>query len=400
MATINHCFLNVKESYLFSDIAKRVAAFQQAHPEREVIRLGIGDVTRPLAPAIVDALRTASEEMGAAETFRGYGPEQGYGFLKKSIIEQDYAARGVVLEEDEIFVRDGAKSDCGNFGDILGTDNIVAISEPAYPVYIDTNIMAGREVRLIPCSYETGFLPVPPDYKADIVCLCSPNNPTGAVMTHQQLKAWVDYANNYHSILIFDSAYEAFIQDPTLPKTIYEVEGAKTCAIEIRSFSKTAGFTGVRCGYTVVPKALTATDMDGSEIPLNRLWNRRQTTRFNGASCIAQAGANAYYTKAGHAQCMENVAYYLENARVIQSALNELGIRTTGGENAPYVWMECPDGMTSWEFFDYLLENAGVVGTPGSGFGAAGEGWFRLTAFGNAENTKKAVERIVALLKK
>lgn len=400
MATINHCFLNLKESYLFSDIAKRVEAFKNAHPEKEIIRLGIGDVTRPIVPAIVEGLKKASEEMGFADSFKGYGPEQGYGFLKAGIREMDYASRGVEIAEDEIFVSDGAKSDCGNFGDILGTDNIVAISEPAYPVYIDTNIMAGREVKLIACNEETGFLPAPPSYKADIIYICSPNNPTGAVMNHDQLKAWVDYANANHSLILFDSAYEAFIQDPALPKTIYEIEGARTCAVEIRSFSKTAGFTGIRCGYTVVPKELTATAADGSEVSLNRLWNRRQTTRFNGASCLAQAGAAAYYTKEGRAQCMENVKYYLNNAKVIKSALNELGIHTTGGDNAPYIWMKCPSGMTSWEFFDYLLENAGVVGTPGSGFGAAGEGWFRLTAFGNAENTKKAVERIVSLLKK
>lgn len=400
MTTINQNFLNLKESYLFSDIAKRVSAYQEAHPEAEIIRLGIGDVTRPLAPAIAEEMARASLEMAKAETFKGYGPEQGYGFLKRAILEHDFAARGVSLSEDEIFVSDGAKSDCGNFGDILGADNVVAITEPAYPVYIDTNLMAGRQVKFIECRAENGFLPEVPDFKADILYLCSPNNPTGAVLSKEQLRAFVDYANANGTLLIFDSAYEQFISDGALPHSIYEVEGAKRCAVEIRSFSKTAGFTGIRCGYTVVPHELTARDAAGNAVPLNRLWNRRQTTRFNGASYISQRGAAAYYTPEGRAQCRENVAYYMENAKLIARTVRGLGIPAIGGDNAPYIWMQCPDGLDSWSFFDLLLERAQVVGTPGVGFGAAGEGWFRLTAFGTQEHTARAMERFTNLFGK
>ena len=400
MATVNNHFLELKESYLFSDIAKRVAAYGTAHPEAEIIRLGIGDVTRPLAPAIAEEMAKASLELGAAETFKGYGPEQGYDFLKRAILEADFRARGVALSEDEIFVSDGAKSDCGNFGDILGTDNVVAITEPAYPVYIDTNLMAGRTVKFIACKAENGFLPELPDFKADIVYLCSPNNPTGAVMTRELLKEFVDYANENRAILIFDAAYEQFISDESLPHSIYEIEGAKRCAVEIRSFSKTAGFTGVRCGYTVVPHEVTALDGAGNAVPLHKLWNRRQTTRFNGASYLSQRGAAAYYSPAGRAQCRESIDYYMKNARLIAKTVRSLGMTAIGGDNAPYIWMQCPDGMDSWQFFDYLLEKAQVVGTPGAGFGAAGEGWFRLTAFGSAENTARAMERFTKLFGK
>ncbi len=394
MAKINTNFLNLGESYLFVEIARRVRAYKEANPDRDVISLGIGDVTLPLADAVVKEMEKASAEMGKAETFKGYGPEKGYEFLASAIAKQDFEARGVEISTDEIFISDGAKSDCGNIGDIFSTDSITLVSEPAYPVYVDASIMTGRQVKFVKCTPENGFLPVPPDFKSDLIFLCSPNNPTGAVMDKALLKKWVDYALSCGAVIVFDAAYESFISDDTLPHTIYEVEGAKKCAIEIRSFSKTAGFTGVRCGYTVVPKELTAKDDNGNEVSLNKLWNRRQSTKFNGASYISERAAYAVYTEEGRAQCKELVKYYMNNAKVIKKAVSELGWESTGGDNSPYIWLKCPNGMRSWDFFDKLLTEANVVGTPGSGFGEAGEGWFRLTSFGNADKTVEAVERI------
>lgn len=394
MANINSNFLNLSENYLFSEIARRVNAYKQANPDKDVISLGIGDVTLPLADAVVEEMKQASTEMGKAETFKGYGPEKGYDFLVNEIARQDYNDRGVDISAGEIFISDGAKSDCGNIGDIFSVDSVTLVSEPAYPVYVDSSIMSGRPVKFVKCSAENGFMPEPPDFSADLIFLCSPNNPTGSVMGRELLKKWVDYALKNNAVIIFDSAYEAYISDDTLPHTIYEIEGAKKCAIEIRSFSKTAGFTGVRCGYTVVPLELTGKDENGNEVSLNKLWNRRQSTKFNGASYISERAAHAVYSSEGRAQCRNLVSYYMNNAKVIKKAVDELGWQSTGGDNSPYIWLKCPSGMTSWEFFDKLLTEANVVGTPGSGFGQAGEGWFRLTSFGNADRTVEAVNRI------
>ena len=401
MAHINQNYLKLPGSYLFSEIARRVSAYSQEHPDAQLIRLGIGDVTRPLAPAVIEAMHKAVDEMGTVEGFHGYGPEQGYDFLRTAIAENDYAARGVAIAPDEIFVSDGAKSDCGNIGDILGLDNIVAVCDPVYPVYVDTNAMAGRagdydstkecwtKLHYMPCVKENNFTPEIPKIRVDIIYLCFPNNPTGAVATKAQLKAWVDYANQNDAVILFDSAYEAFITGEDIPHTIYEIEGAKTCAIEFRSFSKTAGFTGNRCAYTVVPKDLKR---DGAG--LNSLWNRRQCTKFNGVPYIVQRGAAAVYTDEGKKQVRETIDFYRENARVIRDGLEEAGFTVFGGVDSPYVWAQTPAGMGSWQFFDLLLDKAHVVTTPGAGFGPSGEGYIRLTAFGGAEATREAVRRI------
>lgn len=397
---INENFLNLESSYLFSSIAKKVAAYQQAHPEADVIRLGIGDVTRPLVPAVIEAMHKAVDEMGSESTFRGYPPEYGYDFLLEAIQKNDYAARGVRIDKDEIFVSDGAKSDCGNIGDILSTDNRVAVCDPIYPVYVDTNVMAGRSgdktadgrfanFIYMPCTEENGFMPDLPAEVPDVIYLCFPNNPTGEGATRAQLQKWVDYALEHDALILYDAAYEAFITEPDMPHTIYEIPGAEKCAIEFRSFSKTAGFTGVRCGYTVVPKACV---FGGHS--LNPLWARRQATKFNGVSYITQRAAEAVYSEAGKKQIRETIAFYQANARVIYDGLKAAGFQVWGAVNSPYVWMKVPEGMTSWDFFDALLEKAQVVGTPGSGFGPSGEGYFRLTAFGNAEKTKEAIARI------
>lgn len=392
---LNTNYLNVNDSYLFSTIAKKVAAYQQAHPDKTVLRLGIGDVTLPLAPAVISALHSAVDEMANKDTFRGYGPEQGYGFLKDSIAAY-YKERGVQLAGDEIFISDGAKSDLGNILDLFSQDNVVLVPDPVYPVYVDTNVMAGRKIIYADANEANGFLPMP-DYSvdADLIYICSPNNPTGAAYTVAQLKEWVDYAMKKGAIILYDAAYECFVESEGLARSIYQVEGAKNCAIEFCSFSKMAGFTGTRCGYTVVPEAI---EKDG--LSVNKMWLRRQTTKFNGVPYIVQRGAAAVFTKEGREQISKNLDYYRANAKVIAGGLKELGIWFTGGENSPYIWLKCPNGMKSWEFFDYLLENAQVVGTPGAGFGVNGEGFFRLTAFGSAEVTQEAVERIKKLLSK
>ena len=392
---LNTNYLNVNDSYLFSTIAKKVAAYQQAHPDKTVLRLGIGDVTLPLAPAVISALHSAVDEMANKDTFRGYGPEQGYGFLKDSIAAY-YKERGVQLAGDEIFISDGAKSDLGNILDLFSQDNVVLVPDPVYPVYVDTNVMAGRKIIYADANEANGFLPMP-DYSvdADLIYICSPNNPTGAAYTVAQLKEWVDYATKKGAIILYDAAYECFVESEGLARSVYQVEGAKNCAIEFCSFSKMAGFTGTRCGYTVVPEAI---EKDG--LSVNKMWLRRQTTKFNGVPYIVQRGAAAVFTKEGREQISKNLDYYRANAKVIAEGLKELGIWFTGGENSPYIWLKCPNGMKSWEFFDYLLENAQVVGTPGAGFGVNGEGFFRLTAFGSAEVTKEAVERIKKLLSK
>ena len=392
---INANYLNLKESYLFSDIAKKTAAYKAANPDADIIRLGIGDVTLPLCGAVVDAFHAASDEMGKKETFKGYGPEQGYPFLKEAIREYYKSEDGVELEPDEIFISDGAKSDLGNILDIFAKDNTVLVPDPVYPVYVDTNTMDGRKIVYMSGNDANGFLPLPDDsVDADIIYLCSPNNPTGAAYNHAQLKLWVDYAKKKGAVILFDAAYEAFVSSKELVRSIYEIEGAKECAIEFCSFSKIAGFTGTRCGWTVVPQTLV---YDG--VKLNKLWLRRQTTKFNGVSYPVQKAAAAVFTPEGRRQIKENLDYYKANARVITAALDELGIWYTGGINSPYIWLKCPDNMKSWDFFDLLLTKANVVGTPGAGFGEMGEGFFRLTAFGDRDRTVEAVERIKKLLK-
>ena len=390
---INTNYQNLEDSYLFSTVARKQREFQEANPDKKVIRLSIGDVTLPLAPAVIEAMHKAVDEMGTKEGFHGYGPEQGYDFLKQSI-QSYYASHGTQLETDEIFISDGAKSDVGNILDLFSQDNVVLVPDPVYPVYVDTNTMAGRKIIYMNANEENGFLPLPDaSVKADIIYLCSPNNPTGAVYDRDGLKAWVDYALANNAVLLFDAAYECFVASDDLPRSIYEIEGAKKCAIEFCSFSKTAGFTGTRCGYTVVPMEL---EFDG--VKMNKMWLRRQTTKFNGVPYIVQRGAAAVFTEEGMAQIQENLGYYKENARILSEALDELGIWYTGGKNSPYIWLKCPNGMESWEFFDYLLENANVVGTPGAGFGKNGNNFFRLTAFGDREQTIEAVERIKKLL--
>ena len=386
---MNHHYEEISQSYLFSTVAKKAADFQKKYPDREMIKLSIGDVTLPLAGAVIKALHGAVDEMGKAETFRGYGPERGYAFLQEAIAKY-YAGHGVQLDPNEIFVSDGAKSDLGNILDLFDQDNVVLVPDPVYPVYVDTNVMAGRKVLYAPANEENGFLPMPDDsVKADIIYLCSPNNPTGAVYTREQLAQWVAYARKNDAILLFDAAYECFVTDPALPRSIFEIEGAKECAIEFCSFSKIAGFTGTRCGYTVVPMAIEREGMSP-----NKMWLRRQTTKFNGVPYIVQRGAAAVFTEDGMAEIQHNLDYYRANAKVIAGALDECDVWYCGGKNSPYIWMKCPGGMDSWTFFDWLLETTGVVGTPGVGFGSCGEGFFRLTAFGNAEKTKIAAERV------
>jgi LL-diaminopimelate aminotransferase len=399
MAYINENFLNLKQNYLFSDIAKRVEDFKTKNPDKKIVRLGIGDVTRPLPQACIDAMHDAVNDFTSAETFKGYGPYEGYDFLRKAISEGDFKARGIDICADEIFVSDGAKSDTGNFGDIFDNTNIVAITDPVYPVYLDTNIMAGREIKIIPCTEENGFAPIPPNWHADIVYLCSPNNPTGAVLNRSQLKAWVEYALENESVILFDAAYERFISEDDIPHSIFEIDGAKKCAVEFRSFSKTAGFTGVRCGYCVIPRNLYINTKSSEKMSLHDLWLRRQATKFNGASYIVQRGAAAIYTPEGRAQVTDLINYYMENAKIIIDGLRELEFSCSGGINAPYIWLKCPNGMKSWELFDELLNRSAVVGTPGAGFGNNGEGYFRLTSFGSKEDTLEAVARIKAAFK-
>lgn len=404
MVTVNHNYLKLPGSYLFSTIGKKVRAYKEENPDKEVISLGIGDVTQPLVPAIIDALHGAVEEMAHAETFHGYAPDLGYEFLRRAIAKNDYQDRGCNIAADEIFVSDGAKSDSGNIQEIFGTDNKVAVCDPVYPVYVDTNVMAGRTgeyntvrenfdgVIYMPCRKENGFLPEFPSEVPDLIYLCFPNNPTGSAITKDELQKWVDYANKNGCVIIYDAAYEAYISEENVPHSIYECEGARTCAIELRSFSKNAGFTGVRLGFTVIPKELVR---DG--VSLHSLWARRHGTKFNGAPYIVQKAGEAVYSKAGKAQLKDQVGYYMRNAKLIHDELTKAGFSVSGGVNAPYIWLETPDKMTSWEFFDYLLKNANVVGTPGSGFGSHGEGYFRLTAFGTYENTLKAIDRIKSL---
>lgn len=394
MAFVNQNYCNLKESYLFSQIAHKVAEFSAAHPEKKIIKMGIGDVTLPLAPAVIEAMQKAVAEMGVKETFRGYGPEQGYDFLHEAIAKY-YASFGVNIASDEIFISDGAKSDCGNITDIFSNDNVILIPDPVYPVYLDTNVMCGRKIIYMQGKPENDFLPMPDDsVKADIIYLCSPNNPTGAVYTKEQLEKWVAYALKNDAVILYDAAYESFISDPSIPRSIFAIEGAKKCAIELCSLSKTAGFTGTRCGYTIVPQELVRKTKDGQEMSLNKMWLRRQTTKFNGVPYIIQRGAEAVFSEEGQKQCREMLAFYKENARIMSEALTKKGIKFYGGTHSPYIWMQCPNGMGSWEFFDYLLEKLAVVGTPGAGFGSMGEGYFRLTAFGSRENTIEAMARI------
>lgn len=404
MFKINENYLKLPGSYLFSTIGKKVAAYQENNPDRKIIRLGIGDVTQPLAPAVIEALHNAVEEMGDSATFHGYAPDLGYEFLRKAIAANDYAQRGCDIQPDEIFVSDGAKCDSGNIQEIFSIDNKIAVCDPVYPVYVDTNVMAGRtgtydfvketwsDVIYMPCTQENGFVPELPEAAPDIIYLCFPNNPTGSTITKSGLQAWVDYANRTGAVIIYDAAYEAYISEKDVPHSIYECEGARTCAIELRSFSKNAGFTGVRLGFTVVPR-----DLKAGDVPLHDLWARRHGTKYNGAPYIVQRAGEAVYSDAGKAQLKEQVAYYMKNAKIILEGLKKAGYSVSGGVNAPYIWLKTPGSMTSWEFFDHLLFKAGVVGTPGAGFGPSGEGYFRLTAFGSHENTIEAIERIKKL---
>jgi LL-diaminopimelate aminotransferase len=410
VALINDNYLKLKAGYLFPEIGRRVRAFSEANPAAKVIRLGIGDVTQPLTPAILKAFHDAVDDLAKETTFMGYGPEQGYDFLIDAVIEKSYKPLGVELKSNEMFVSDGSKCDCANILDIFALDNTVAIGDPVYPVYNDTNVMIGRTgeandkgyykgLVYMPCTEANGFFPAYPDEKVDMIYLCFPNNPTGAVATKEQLKGWVDYALANNSVILFDAAYEAFITDPEIPHSIYEVEGAKKCAIEFRSFSKTAGFTGVRCGLLVVPEELEGTTSTGEKYSFNKLWLRRQTTKFNGASYPVQKAAAAVYTEQGWNETKANIDYYMENARIIREGLAEAGLTVYGGVNGPYIWLKTPDGMSSWDFFDKLLNDCHVVGTPGSGFGPSGEGYFRLSAFGNRDNVIEAVARIKKNLK-
>lgn len=405
MARINENYLKLKAGYLFPEIGRRVAAFQKQNPDAKVIKLGIGDVTRPLVPAVVEAMRAAVDEMGSDAGFRGYGPEQGYEFLIDAIREHDYAARGVQIGRDEIFVSDGSKCDSGNIQEIFATDNVVALTDPVYPVYLDTNVMAGRTgaagddgryagIVYMPTTAENDFTPALPKEHVDLIYLCSPNNPTGAAATKEQLATWVQHARKTGAVILFDAAYEAFISDPKIPHSIYEIDGAREVAIEFRSFSKTAGFTGTRCAFTVVPKEVTASAGNGERVALNGLWNRRHTTKFNGVSYPIQRAAAATYSPEGHRQTREIIAFYMENARLIREGLQRAGYTVYGGVNAPYIWLRTPAGVSSWEFFDRLLATANVVGTPGSGFGPSGEGYFRLSAFNSRANVDEAIARI------
>ena len=407
MATVNENYFNLQGSFLFANIARKVEEFQKAHPDADIIRLGIDDVTLPLVPAVIDALHKAVDEMGNAKTFRGYGPEQGYEFLRKAVVEKDYAPLGITIALDEVFISDGAKSDVGNIQELFAEDNIVAITDPVYPVYLDSNVMGGRtgkaidgifeKVVYLPTTAENNFSPDFPKERVDIVYLCCPNNPTGTVLSRARLKEWVDWCKQNDAILMFDSAYEAFISSEDTVHSIYEIEGAREVAIEFRSFSKTAGFTGTRCAYTIVPKEVTARTKDGERKQLNPMWNRRQCTKFNGVPYIIQRAAEAVYTEDGYKQTRENIAYYKENARIIREGLESIGLTVFGGVDAPYIWLKAPAGMTSWDLFDLLLEKVHIVSTPGSGFGPSGEGYLRLTAFGSRENTLRAIERIKTL---
>lgn len=394
MPKLNENYWNLEENYLFAEINHRVKAYSSANPEKKIIRLGIGDVTLPIGSKMIEQMHEGVDAMSCSETFKGYGPEQGYDFLRNAIIDY-YARNGVTIEADEVFVSDGAKSDIGNITDLFAQDNVILIPDPVYPVYVDTNIMNGRKITYIDANAENNFLPMPNYNKhADIIYICSPNNPTGAAYNCEQLKEWINYTLNNNAILLYDSAYECFITDKSLPRSIFAIEGSQKCAIEFCSLSKTAGFTGTRCGYTIVPKDLKFTSSNGIEMSLNAMWNRRQTTKFNGVSYIVQKGAAAAFSVEGMAQCHKNITYYQENAKIIADGLAKKGIRYFGGINSPYIWFECPNDMDSWDFFDYLLNNAQVVGTPGAGFGKNGQKYFRLTSFGNRENTIEAMDRI------
>ena len=408
MVTVNENYLLLKSSYIFSEINRRVEEFQRKNPDADIIRMGIGDVTRPLPRAVVEAFHRAVEEMAEEETFRGYGPEQGYPFLREAIAENDYASRGVDVTADEIFISDGAKCDTGNIQEIFGLDNVVAVTDPVYPVYVESNVMAGRAgpadddgrysgLVYLPCTEENSFIPSLPEEKVDLIYLCYPNNPTGTTLTEKQLAEWVDYARDNGSLILFDAAYEAYIQEDGIPHSIYEVEGAREVAIEFRSFSKNAGFTGTRCAFTIVPEELEIPDSRGRMHSVRELWNRRQTTKFNGVSYPVQRAAEAVYTPEGQKEIGESIDYYMENARIIRESLDRTGLRYYGGVNAPYIWIKTPEGMDSWQFFDTLLNDAEVVGTPGAGFGPSGEGYFRLTAFNSLRNTVKAMERMSEL---
>ena len=404
MALVNEHFLKLQSNYLFSDIAKKVNSFKITHPKQKIIRMGIGDVTQPLAPAVIEAMHKAVDEMASKETFHGYGPEQGYPFLIDAIIKNDYESIGISLEPSEVFISDGAKSDCGNIGDLLRHDNSIGVTDPVYPVYIDSNVMSGRtgtwengiwsDVVYIPCTAENQFVPELPSRRVDIIYLCYPNNPTGTTLTKEELKKWVNYALANDAIIMYDSAYEAYIQDPTIPHSIYEIKGAKKVAIEFRSFSKTAGFTGVRCGYTVIPKEVSATTLKGERVFLNKLWHRRQCTKFNGTSYITQRGAEAVYTPEGKKQIRQTINYYMNNAKLMKEGLEACGLQVYGGTNAPYLWVKTPDGLSSWKFFEKLLYEVFIVSTPGVGFGPSGEGYLRLTAFGDHDDTIEAIQRI------
>lgn len=410
MTLINENYLKLPGSYLFAEIGRRVTRYKEENPQAEVIRLGIGDVTRPLPAAAIAAMHHAVDEMSTLDTFRGYGPEQGYDFLINAVISNDYQSRGIAIDADEVFISDGSKCDVGNIQEIFGVENIVAITDPVYPVYLDSNVMAGRTGMLgddgrfgnivyLPCTAENGFRPELPEKRVDLIYLCVPNNPTGTALTRDELQKWVNYAREQQSVILYDAAYEAYISEDDVPHSIYEIAGAREVAIEFKSFSKTAGFTGTRCAYTVVPKELKAAARDGKSYPVNPLWNRRQTTKFNGVPYIIQRGAEAVYSAEGKAQTAVLISYYMNNARIIREGLTEIGLEIYGGINAPYIWLKTPHGLDSWEFFDQLLTQVHVVGTPGSGFGPAGAGYFRLTAFGNRENTEKAIARIKGNLK-
>ena len=397
MLHVNENYSKIKPTYLFAEIAHRVAAHQTANPDAKIIRLGIGDVTEPLAPSVIAAMHKAVDDEGGKGDFHGYGPEQGYAFLREKIAKVDFQDRGIDISADEILVSDGAKCDCGNIQELFGADVKIAVGDPVYPVYVDTNVMAGRhDIQLLPCTAANGFVPGPEGCTADIVYLCYPNNPTGAIATKAQLQAWVDWANKKKALILFDAAYEAFIRNPEIPHSIYECKGAKTCAIEIRSFSKTAGFTGIRCGYTVVPDGLVAYNADGSEVPLRPMWTRRQTTKFNGASYITQRGAEAIYSSEGQKECRDIIDFYLGNAKLVKEALKDLGYTVTGGDDSPYLWVDVKGD--SWEFFDKLLKEANVVTTPGAGFGKAGEGYIRISAFNSRANVLEAIERLKKVL--
>ena len=411
MALVNEHYLKLPGSYLFIDVAKRVNVYKAQHPQTSVISLGIGDVTQPLCPAVIEAMHKAVDEMAVKASFRGYGPEHGYDFLRDAILRNDFLPRGIHLDRDEVFINDGAKSDTGNIQELLRWDNSVAVTDPVYPVYIDSNAMIGRagvfadgrwtDITYLPCTAENEFIPQLPDHRVDMIYLCYTNNPTGTVLRKEELRKWVNFALKNDAVLFYDAAYEAYIQDPDIPHSIYEIKGARKCAIEFHSYSKTAGFTGVRCGYTVIPKEVSATSLDGTQrVPLYKLWERRQSTKFNGTSYISQRAAEAIYTPEGHEQIMKTIHYYMENARIMRETLTKLGFRVYGGENAPYLWVKTPGEEDSWKFFDRLLYGCGVVCTPGVGFGPSGEGYFRLTSFGNREDVEEAMQRIAEWMKK